>query len=161
MIRPEDFDMYGLSEELDEVLRQKAEKKGLALEIEHAHLMVRADRDRIRQVLVNLIENAIVYTDEGSVQFRYRRRQDKVRLEVTDTGRGIPDDHLDRIFERFHRVDPDRSRKSGGTGLGLSIVKQILHAHGEIIHVESTLGRGTRFWFDLPLVEENPASDQT
>ena len=69
-----------------------------------------------------------------------------------DTGRGIPDEHQDHIFERFYRVDPDRSRKSGGTGLGLSIVKQILAAHGEQIFVESTPGRGTRFWFELPFV---------
>ncbi len=101
-----------------------------------------------------MIENAIVYTDEGGVKFNYRRRQDKVRIEVSDTGRGIPEENLERIFERFYRVDPDRSRKSGGTGLGLSIVKQILHAHEEQIQVESTLGRGTRFWFDLPLAED-------
>ena len=76
---------------------------------------------------------------------------DKARVEVIDTGRGIPADHLDRIFERFYRVDAARSRKEGGTGLGLAIVKQILEAHGETIHVESTKGRGTRFWFELPL----------
>ena len=157
MIRPETFDMSELALELEEVLKPKAERKDLILDIEAPYLCTFADRDRIRQVLVNLIENAIVYTDKGSVQFRYRRRQDKVRLEIIDTGRGITEDHLERIFERFYRVDPDRSRKSGGTGLGLSIVKQILHAHGEQIHVESTIGRGTRFWFDLPLAaEESP-----
>jgi signal transduction histidine kinase len=107
-------------------------------------------------VLVNLIENAIAYSDEGTVRCRFRRRLDKVRIEVVDNGRGIPEDHLDRIFERFYRIDPDRSRKSGGTGLGLSIVKQILQAHGEPIHAESTLGRGTRFWFELPY-EGTPA----
>ena len=155
MIRPELFDLGELARELEEVLKPKAAKKELGLEIETPSLVIFADRDRIRQVLVNLIENAIVYTDKGSVQFRYRRRQDKVRIEITDTGKGISEDHLDRIFERFYRVDPDRSRKSGGTGLGLSIVKQILHAHGEQIHVESTIGRGTRFWFDLPLEPES------
>ena len=113
MIRLEEFNMAELSTELEEVLRPKAVKKGLQLEIEHAELQVRADRDRIRQVLVNLIENAIVYTDEGSVKFHYRRRQDKIRCEIVDTGRGISDEHLERIFERFYRVDPDRSRKSG------------------------------------------------
>ncbi len=154
MIRPESFELSELAVEIEEVLKPRAEKKNLQLDIETGDLVIRADRDRIRQVLVNLIENAIVYTDKGTVQFRYRRRQDKVRLEVTDTGRGITEEHLERIFERFYRVDPDRSRKSGGTGLGLSIVKQILHAHGEQIHVESTSGRGTRFWFDLPLAAE-------
>ena len=155
MIRPELFDLGELANELEEVLKPKAEKKELILEIESPPVVIFADRDRIRQVLVNLIENAIVYTDKGSVQFRYRRRQDKVRLEITDTGKGISEDHLERIFERFYRVDPDRSRKSGGTGLGLSIVKQILHAHGEQIQVESTIGRGTRFWFHLPLEPES------
>ncbi len=154
MIRMESFNLAELSHELEELLIPKAQKKGLELEINHTSIKVRADRDRIRQVLVNLIENAIVYTDEGMVKFKYRRRQDKVRIEVIDTGRGIPEHHLERIFERFYRVDPDRSRKSGGTGLGLSIVKQIVHAHGEEPHVESTMGRGTRFWFDLSLAEE-------
>jgi signal transduction histidine kinase len=104
-------------------------------------------------VVTNLIDNAIVYTDDGTIRCRFRRRLDKVRVEIIDTGRGIPDEHLERIFERFYRVDPDRSRRSGGTGLGLSIVHQILHAHGEQIHVESTVGRGTRFWFELPYAE--------
>lgn len=159
MIRLADFDLAELSLELEELLHPKAEKKGLKLEIHHTSLKINADRDRIRQVLVNLIENAIVYTDEGEVKFTYRRRQDKVRIEIADTGRGIPENHLERIFERFYRVDPDRSRKSGGTGLGLSIVKQILHAHGEQIQVESTIGRGTRFWFDLPLAQEEVVED--
>ncbi len=99
------------------------------------------------------MDNAIAYSDEGSVRVRMRRHLDKARVEVVDTGRGIPDDHLDRIFERFYRVDNARSRKAGGTGLGLAIVKQILEAHGATPHVESTRGRGTRFWFELPLAD--------
>jgi signal transduction histidine kinase len=154
LIRPAIFDISGLAEEVGEMLRPKAEAKGLHLEIGNGSVLVFADRNRIRQVLVNLIDNAISYTDEGAVRFRYRRHLDKVRIEVVDTGRGIGEDHLDRVFERFYRVDPDRSRKGGGTGLGLSIVKQILHAHGEQIHVESTMGRGTRFWFELPFAED-------
>ena len=88
-----------------------------------------------------------------------RRHLDKARVEVVDTGRGIPTEHLDRIFDRFYRVDTARSRKEGGTGLGLAIVKQILEAHGETIHVESTKGRGTRFWFELPLAEPEVGGD--
>jgi signal transduction histidine kinase len=137
-------------DEVAEMLRPKAADKHLALVVDNPHFMVEADRNRIRQVLVNLIDNAIAYTDDGSVRCRVRRRLDKIRIEVVDTGKGIAEEHLDRIFERFYRVDPDRSRKSGGTGLGLSIVKQIIQAHGEQMHVESTLGRGTRFWFELP-----------
>lgn len=146
------FKVFELSELLNdvfEVLKSKAEEKDITLIVENPELFVRADRARIRQVLINLIDNAIAYSDSGTVRCRYRRHLEKVRIEVVDTGKGIPEDHLERIFERFHRVDPDRSRKSGGTGLGLSIVKQILAAHGEQIHVESTVGRGTRFWFEL------------
>jgi signal transduction histidine kinase len=144
------FDLRDLVHEVTEMLRPKAEEKGLDLQADVPQFFARADRSRIRQVLTNLVENGIAYTQSGSVRCRLQRRVDKVRIEIVDTGQGIDEDHLDRIFERFYRVDPDRSRESGGTGLGLSIVKQILQAHGETIHVESTKNRGTRFWFELP-----------
>ena len=158
-VRPSSFDAQALIEEVGEILEPKAEAKGLELGYDNAPLGVRADRNRIRQVLTNLIDNAIAYSDEGSVRCRMRRHLDKARVEVIDTGRGIPADHLDRIFERFYRVDAARSRKEGGTGLGLAIVKQILEAHGETIHVESTKGRGTRFWFELPLAPVEAGGD--
>ena len=148
------FDLKDLVNEVAEMLRPKAEEKDLDLQADVPQFYVHADRSRVRQVLRNLIENGIAYTSSGSVRCRVQRRLDKVRIEVVDTGQGIDEDHLDRIFERFYRVDPDRSRESGGTGLGLSIVKQILQAHGEDIHVESTKGRGTRFWFELPYEPE-------
>ena len=152
LIEPTVFDFRELIDEVAEMLRPKAEARGLSLEIANPLLYVKADRNRIRQVVINLMDNAISYTDEGTVRCRFRRHLDKVRVNFIDTGRGIGEKHLDRIFERFYRVDPNRSRKSGGTGLGLSIVRQILFAHGEAIHVESTVGRGTRFWFELPYV---------
>ena len=150
-IRTGTFDLQDLIDEIGEMLEPKAEAKGLELTYDNAPLSVKADRNRIRQVLTNLIDNAIAYSDAGTVKCRMRRHLDKARVEVVDTGRGIPEEHLDRIFDRFYRVDTARSRKEGGTGLGLAIVKQILEAHGEPIHVESTKGRGTRFWFELPL----------
>ncbi|WP_412062878.1 ATP-binding protein [Rubrivirga sp. IMCC45206] len=150
-IRSTRFDLQDLIHEVGEMLEPKAEAKGLDLSYDNDPLEVVADRGRLRQVLTNLIDNAIAYSDEGSVRCRMRRHLDTARVEVSDTGRGIPEDHLDRIFERFYRVDAARSRKEGGTGLGLAIVKQIIEAHGAAIHVESTKGRGTRFWFDLPL----------
>ncbi|RMF52666.1 MAG: HAMP domain-containing protein [Bacteroidetes bacterium] len=157
LIKPSVFNLQDLIEEVAETLASKAQAKGLTLEVDNPPVLVHADRARIQQVLTNLIDNAIAYSDEGTVRCRVRRHLDKVRVEVVDTGKGIGEEHLERIFERFYRVDPDRSRKSGGTGLGLSIVKQILHAHGESIHVESTLGRGTRFWFTLPFAGEPEA----
>jgi signal transduction histidine kinase len=153
LIHAEAFDLQELVEEVAEMLEPKAETKGLRLSYENRPIEVFADRSRIRQVLTNLIDNAIAYTDSGTVRCRMRQHRDKARIEVVDTGRGITEEHLDRIFERFYRVDAARSRAQGGTGLGLAIVKQILQAHGETIHVESTAGRGTRFWFELSLSE--------
>ena len=159
LLRPQTFNLQELIEEVADVLEPRAVEKGLDLVFENPPLAVAADRNRIRQVLTNLIDNAIAYSEEGSVRCRMRRHLDRARVEVIDTGRGIPEEHLDRIFERFYRVDAARSRKMGGTGLGLAIVRQILEAHGATIQVESTKGRGTRFWFDLPLAAEAPAGD--
>ena len=153
LIRPSRFDLQELLEEVAETIQPKAEKKGIELIVENPPLDVVGDRARIRQVLTNLIDNSVAYSQSPTVRCRFRRRLGKARVEVVDTGKGIPQEHLDRIFERFYRVDTSRSRKEGGTGLGLSIVKQILQAHGETIHAESTVGRGTRFWFELPLAE--------
>ena len=157
LINRSTFDLKDLVDEVAEMLRPKAEKKALDLQADVPRFHVHADRSRIRQVLVNLIDNAIAYTPSGSVRCRVQRRAEKVRVQIVDTGQGIDEDHLERIFERFYRVDEDRSRDSGGTGLGLSIVQQIIHAHDEEIHVESTKGRGTRFWFELPYAPEPEA----
>ena len=144
------FNILHLAEDVAQTLLPKAAKKGLLMSIEGSPLTVSADRNRIRQVLLNLIENAIVYSDQGDVLCRISEKDNHACVEVIDNGRGIPEKYHDRIFERFFRVDPDRSRKSGGTGLGLSIVKQILHAHKQPIFVVSALGKGTRFQFALP-----------
>jgi signal transduction histidine kinase len=159
LIRPSRFDLQELLEEVAETIQPKAEKKGIELIVENPPLDVLGDRARIRQVLTNLIDNSVAYSQSPTVRCRFRRRLGKARVEVVDTGKGIPQEHLDRIFERFYRVDTARSRKEGGTGLGLSIVKQILQAHGEAIHAESTVGRGTRFWFELPLADGEAAEE--
>lgn len=139
-----------------EILGYQAQKKDLRLELDEQDTWVQADEDQIRQVFLNLIHNAIRYSTSGTVRCRFRKRLDKVRVEVIDDGQGIPENHLNLIFERFHRVDRSRARRDGGVGLGLAIVKQILQKHGESIHVESIVGRGSRFWFELPLSPEEP-----
>jgi len=131
-----------------------ASKKRINLAVETgecAEDKVYADRDRLKQVMINLLDNAIKYTDEGgSITVSTRREGgDWVCVEVADTGSGIAAQHLNRIFERFYRVDKDRSRDVGGTGLGLAIVKHIVEAHGGLIRVESTVGKGSRFMFTL------------
>jgi two-component system phosphate regulon sensor histidine kinase PhoR len=111
---------------------------------------VYADRDRLRQVLVNLIENAITFTEPGgSVAVGVRTAERRCEIAVTDTGCGIPQEHIPRIFERFYRLDRNRSREVGGTGLGLAIVKHIVEAHGGTIQVESEVGKGSAFTFSL------------
>jgi two-component system phosphate regulon sensor histidine kinase PhoR len=117
-----------------------------------ADARVVADRSALEQVLANLLDNAIKYTPAGGrVAVRVRLApQDRVRIEVEDSGMGIPRKDLPRIFERFYRVDPSRSRALGGTGLGLAIVKHQVQAMGGQLGVESQLGHGSCFWVELP-----------
>lgn len=109
------------------------------------------ERARLREALFNLVDNAVKYTPkDGRVVVSAAAQQGYVRLSVADNGPGVPEEHLSRLFERFYRVDKDRSRTLGGTGLGLSIVKHIVEAHGGQVGVESRLGRGSTFWFTVP-----------
>jgi two-component system, OmpR family, phosphate regulon sensor histidine kinase PhoR len=115
-----------------------------------SNVEVLGDRDRLRQALSNLIDNAIKYSAPGAeVVISSEEIQESVRISVADTGAGIAPEHLTRIFERFYRVDKDRSREVGGTGLGLAIVKHIIEAHGSSIEVESRSGKGSTFSFRL------------
>ncbi len=129
-------------------LEASAQAKRIKLSAEHqaGPLRVVADESAIDHVLVNLIDNAIKYTPEdGSVVVRSRREGESVMLEVVDTGPGIPGAHLSRIFERFYRVEPGRSREVGGTGLGLAIVKHLVQRMGGEVSVESRVSAGSTF----------------
>jgi two-component system phosphate regulon sensor histidine kinase PhoR len=118
-------------------------------------VMVMADADAMNQVFGNLIENALKYGKSGKrIRVGAKSLEQEVEFCVQDFGPGIPYEHLDRIFERFYRVDKARSRESGGTGLGLAIVKHIIQAHGGNIRAESELGSGSSFYFTLPLAAE-------
>jgi two-component system phosphate regulon sensor histidine kinase PhoR len=128
-----------------------AKRIHLTTEAEDLDLAVWGDRDRLAQLLSNLIDNAIKYTPlEGSVQITVSDGNGAVRLVVEDSGPGIPEESLPRIFDRFYRVDKARSRVAGGTGLGLSICRWIAEAHGGTIAVQSEPGRGARFIVALP-----------
>jgi two-component system phosphate regulon sensor histidine kinase PhoR len=116
-------------------------------------LPVMADPDAMNQVFGNLIENSLKYARDGKrIRVGAKARENEVEFTVQDFGPGIASEHLERIFERFYRVDKARSRESGGTGLGLAIVKHIVQAHGGRIWVESELGKGASFHFTLPVV---------
>jgi len=125
--------------------RDAALQKGLLLATECAPdaAVVFADATALRQVLGNLVDNAVRHTVQGRVVLFSRRHERGVIVGVRDTGIGIAPEHLPRIFERFYRVDPGRSREQGGTGLGLAIVKHLVEAHGGRVRAESELGRGT------------------
>lgn len=145
-----------------ETMSKVAEKKSITLSAEvPEELFMEGDEDKLRQIFLNLLSNAINYTHEGgNVKVRAVNRQNKdgeetVVFTVVDTGMGIPRKDLPRIFERFYRVDKARSRSSGGTGLGLSIVKHLVELHRGAISVESDLGIGTTFTLELPLLQDN------
>jgi two-component system phosphate regulon sensor histidine kinase PhoR len=147
------FDLTVLVKDVFESLELQAREKGITLGLKEGSdqpVYVVADKERIRQVLVNLLVNSIKYgKDKGSTLIGFYDMHENVLVEVTDNGIGIEAQHLPRLFERFYRVDKSRSREQGGTGLGLSIVKHILEAHGQTIHVRSTFGIGTTFAFTL------------
>ena len=139
------------------MLEDTAKKKNIALSLDaDEELYIEANKDHVRQLLINLIENAIKYTlDNGSVAVSVKLEdEDKVVFRVKDTGIGIAQEHIPRLFERFYRVDKGRSRNMGGTGLGLAIVKHIVMDMGGKIDVQSELNVGTEFIVTLPYAAE-------
>ncbi len=153
-LNEEDFNIIELVENVFDLLEMKAAKMNITLtfDIEYKDsIFVYADRERIQQVLTNLIVNSVKYgkkdgTTEVSIEDLIKN---KVIVRVTDNGEGIEKHHIPRLFERFYRVDKSGSRKDGGSGLGLAIVKHLIEAHGEKIYVESQYGVGSEFSFTL------------
>lgn len=147
------FDVNLLIKEIFDLLDLEAEKRNTTLQIQtlHPQIFVEADKQKISQVFINLISNAIHYANrqEAKVIVKTSILKNKVLIEVIDNGMGIKSELLPRIFERFYRVETSRSRREGGSGLGLAIVKHILEAHNENITVESVYLEGTKFSFML------------
>ena len=164
---------FNLRELLENVIRlmdRPAESKGLRLYLHldaGVRLPVRGDPVRLRQVLTNLISNAVKFTERGSVSVHVQRlgetaAQHQLRFEVRDTGIGIPPEAMDRLFTAFSQADASTTRLYGGTGLGLAICKRIVELMGGRIGVKSETGRGTDFWFEIPLLKvhgDMPARD--
>jgi two-component system phosphate regulon sensor histidine kinase PhoR len=132
--------------------KARASAKNTALSNQAPDVQVRVDADRLEQVLGNLIENAIKYgRQEGNIVVKARPAENgQIEVAVEDDGPGIPPEALERVFERFYRVDKARSREQGGTGLGLSIVKHIVQSHGGKVWATSEPGRGASFFFTVP-----------
>jgi signal transduction histidine kinase len=146
-----------LSEVLEEAMTAahgQATAKGIALRLSlpSALPLVEGDPQRIKQVVGNLLSNALAHTPSGGeITAVAQAKEGQVEISVSDTGEGIPAEHLPNIFERFYRVDSSRSRATGGTGLGLAIAKQLVEACGGWIGAESEIGQGTRVTFALPV----------
>ena len=147
------FNFSTLVKDVFEFIEIKAEKRHIVLDYKNqfdSKIMVHADPDRIRQVLINLIDNSLKYGNRfGLTTITVYDMDEYYLIEVADNGSGIDQEDMPRIFERFYRTEKSRSRKLGGTGLGLSIVKHIIEAHQQTIHVRSKINVGTTFSFTL------------
>jgi len=150
-----DIKEVNIKVEADEVISgfgSQLKKNNVEIKNELApNILARADRDRIKQVFTNLIDNAIKFNRKnGTVKVYAEESSSKIKITIEDSGVGIPEKDISRIFERFYRVDKARSRELGGTGLGLSIVKHIVELHGGTVGLESNEGLGSKFFFTLP-----------
>ena len=147
------FDIVKLTEEIIEDLEISASKKNIKIifdKIYENEILVDADRNRIEQVMTNLITNSINYgAEKGTTEISFESDQENIMVKVNDNGEGINEENMPRLFQRFFRVDVSRSRSQGGSGLGLAIVKHIIDAHNENIYVQSTVGIGSEFSFSL------------
>ena len=153
-LKKSNFDIVDLLQNSIEMLGISAKKKNIKLTVEHENnppLNVYADKEKIEQVTTNLIENSIKYGREnGTTEIVIQDLvENKMIIRFTDNGIGVHQNHIDRLFERFYRVDQSGNRTSGGSGLGLAIVKHIIDAHDEKIYVESDFGVGSEFSFTI------------
>jgi two-component system phosphate regulon sensor histidine kinase PhoR len=148
----EDVDLKALVQNILRMFEQRLKEKDLYVRIEAkgTGTRIKADPYRLEQLFINLIDNAVKYTEKGGITISFQQKKDRMIIEIRDTGIGIPEKHLSRIFERFYVTDTSRSRKFGGTGLGLSIVKHIVLLHNGDISVHSVPNEGTTFTVSLP-----------
>jgi len=151
-LESEDVNLKHLVENVIRIFKSRLTEKGLdfQLNVEGGLPVIKGDSFKLEQLLINLLDNAVKYTEKGKIVLALKRKDETVEIIVEDTGIGIPQEHLARIFERFYVVDKSRSKKLGGTGLGLSIVKHIVLSHKGTIAVESSLAKGTTFTISLP-----------
>jgi len=151
-LKLEEIDMVSVIEECVDTVQEELTKKQLQLSMpERGEVRFEADRDRLKQIILNLVSNAIMYTPPGGkIRIDAADRGEEVHFVIEDTGIGIAKKDIPRIFERFYRVDKARSRNSGGTGLGLAIVKHLVESHHGKIHVESEPGVGSKFTIVFP-----------
>lgn len=152
-IQKNTFNLVALTQDVIDLLEIKAEKNNIKINLNHPQnfpLKVIGDIEKIQQVLINLIVNSINYSDEGKeINIDFQVMEERIKFSIKDQGIGIKPEDIERIFERFYRIDKSRNRNQGGSGLGLAIVKHILEAHQQKIYVKSKFGKGSTFYFYL------------
>ena len=152
-LEKEDVNLIDLTENILKIFEQRIKEKGLSVVLNAQENIrpIKADSFQLEQMLINLMDNAIKYTEKGTITISINQDEDICMITVEDTGIGIPEGSIPRIFERFYTADKSRSKKLGGTGLGLSIVKHIVLLHKGSIDVQSSFGKGTKFTIKLPM----------
>lgn len=155
-LEKEEINLFQVSEQVKEKYDQLFIQRNIKFkaEINQDAGTVWADKFMFEQIVLNLIDNAICYAPGGTITLTSARTQKGIELCLSDTGKGISEEDLPYLFERFYRADKSRNRESGGTGLGLSIVKNLVQAHGGIISVESEAGKGTKFSLKFPFQDK-------
>ncbi len=152
------IDLQPIGQDVVELMKLKyPDTNGVKIQIsadDAGEYIINGESNKIKQIMINLLDNSLRHTKEGHVQLSLERSSNKVIMKVTDTGIGIENVHHDRIFERFYRVDKHRSRETGGTGLGLSIVKHLTLLHKGIISLKSKPGMGTSITIKFPAVNK-------
>lgn len=153
-------DAADLMVQVRDLLQDTAERAGVTLDVAPFPARLLADPDRIQQTMINLVGNAIKFSPQGgTVRLAAERRAGELVFRVQDQGRGIPADKVDRVFDRFFQVDSSDSREKGGTGLGLAICRTIVEQHGGRIWAESELGKGSSFYFTVPLLDHDAGTE--
>ena len=156
MVSCEAFSIRNMVHGVAQSLMPLAEQKGLSFSVEMAPDvdMITSDERRVRQVLINLANNAVKFTEKGTVKIRCVKGDSRIQVEISDSGIGIHKDDMNKLFRPFQQLDTGTSRRYEGTGLGLSVCKRILDVLGGTIGVESQVGMGSTFTFTLPLKPE-------
>ena len=150
-LHPEPLDLKDLVKTVTTGLEIKAAEKGLTLQTDVAAVPMVADPKRLRQALINVVGNAIKFTESGGIHISSEQDESHVRITVRDTGCGISAEDFEQIFDQFVQVDASVTRRNSGTGLGLAITREIIALHGGTIDVESNLGRGSTFTISIPI----------